>query len=92
MEHPDSYVLIDSVKDFRELTELKILSPQTGILVIGGGTPKNFIQDTVTCALGLGKDVPTHKYAIQITVADVRARRCLFELDVQRAASWENQP
>ena len=38
--------------------------------MIGGGVPKNFIQDTVICAELLGKEVGMHKYAIQITVAD----------------------
>ena len=37
--------------------------------MIGGGVPKNFIQDTVVCAELLGKK-STCKYAIQITVAD----------------------
>lgn len=87
VEHPEGHVSIDSVKDFRELTQLKMSSPETGILVIGGGTPKNFIQDTVTCALGLGKDVPTHKYAIQITVADVRDGACSSST-FKEAASW----
>lgn len=87
VEHPQGHVSIDSVKDFRELTELKMSAGETGILVIGGGTPKNFIQDTVTCALGLGKDVPTHKYAIQITVADVRDGACSSST-FKEAASW----
>lgn len=87
VEHPQGHVSIDSVKDFRELTKLKMSAGETGILVIGGGTPKNFIQDTVTCALGLGKDVPTHKYAIQITVADVRDGACSSST-FKEAASW----
>ncbi len=66
------YVSIDSVQDFRELTELKINSSETGILLLGGGVPKNFIQDIVVAADILGKNVSPHKYAIQITVADER--------------------
>jgi len=87
VEHPDNHVSIDSVKDFRELTQLKMSAKETGILVIGGGTPKNFIQDTVTCANGLGKDVPMHKYGIQITVADVRDGACSSST-FKEAASW----
>ena len=45
---------IDSVKDFRELTEIKLAAGETGILMIGGGVPKNFIQDTVVAAEVLG--------------------------------------
>ena len=86
-ENPEKHVSIDSVKDFRELTRLKMASKETGIFVIGGGTPKNFIQDTVTCANGLGKDVPMHKYGIQITVADVRDGACSSST-FKEAASW----
>ncbi len=65
-------VSIDSVKDFLELTRVKIASRDTGILMIGGGVPKNFTQDIVVCAEVLGYDAPMHKYAVQITVADER--------------------
>ncbi|NMC96544.1 MAG: deoxyhypusine synthase, partial [Deltaproteobacteria bacterium] len=71
-EHPGNHMSIDSVRDFRELTDIKIKAGTTGLLMIGGGVPKNFAQDTVVCAEILGYDVPMHKYAIQITVADVR--------------------
>jgi deoxyhypusine synthase len=33
--------------------------------MIGGGVPKNFIQDTVICAELLGKEVDMHKYAFK---------------------------
>lgn len=39
---------IDSGKDFYELTQLKIANPTTGLLMIGGGVPKNFAQDIVS--------------------------------------------
>src|SRR5579884_1911056 len=65
-------VSIDSAKDFYELTQLKIANPTTGLVMIGGGVPKNFAQDIVVAADILGNEAPMHKYAIQITVADVR--------------------
>ena len=80
-------VMIDSVKDFLELTQLKVASAQTGIFMIGGGVPKNFTQDTVVAAEILGKDVPMHKYAIQITVADVRDG-ALSSSTLKEASSW----
>lgn len=76
VERPDAHVSIDSVKDFRELTMIKVKANTTGLFMIGGGVPKNFTQDTVVCAEILGYDVPMHKYAIQITVADVRDGAC----------------
>jgi len=82
------YLTIDSVADFRELTNIKIAAGSTGLLMIGGGVPKNFIQDTVVCAEILGhEDVAVHKYAVQITVADVRDGACSSST-LQEAASW----
>jgi deoxyhypusine synthase len=86
-ERKNNYVTIDSVKDFRELTELKVQSKQTGLLMIGGGVPKNFVQDTVVAADILGIDAPMHKYAIQLTVADERDG-ALSGSTLKEANSW----
>jgi deoxyhypusine synthase len=86
-ERPEGHVSIDSVKDFRELTMIKIKAETTGLLIIGGGVPKNFAQDTVICAEILGKEVPMHKYAVQITVADVRDGACSSST-LKEATSW----
>ena len=85
--HQDQHVSIDSVKDFRELTQLKIAAKETGLLMIGGGVPKNFAQDIVVCAELLGSEVPLHKYAIQITVADERDGG-LSGSTLREACSW----
>ena len=82
------YLTIDAIADFRELTDIKIKAGTTGLLMIGGGVPKNFIQDTVVCAEILGHDdVEVHKYAVQITVADVRDGACSSST-LKEAASW----
>lgn len=86
-ENPGRYVSIDSVADFRELTMIKMEAVTSGLLMIGGGVPKNFAQDTVVCAEILGKEVPMHKYAIQITVADVRDGACSSST-LKEASSW----
>jgi deoxyhypusine synthase len=86
-ENDQSHISIDSVKDFRELTEIKIKSPVSGLFMIGGGVPKNFAQDTVICAEILGKPTNMHKYAIQITVADVRDGACSSST-LKEASSW----
>ncbi|HEY5311417.1 MAG TPA: deoxyhypusine synthase [Pirellulales bacterium] len=80
-------VSLDSAKDFYELTQLKIKSPTTGILMIGGGVPKNFTQDIVVAAEILGFDAPMHKYAVQVTVADVRDG-ALSSSTLKEASSW----
>lgn len=80
-------VSIDSAKDFLELTRIKIEAVETGILMIGGGVPKNFTQDVVVAAEVLEKEVPMHKYAIQITVADERDGG-LSGSTLKEASSW----
>jgi deoxyhypusine synthase len=85
--NPKNHITIDSIREFRELTEIKIKSKGSGLFMIGGGVPKNFIQDTVICAELLGKDVDMHKYAIQITVADSRDGACSSST-LKEASSW----
>ena len=87
VQRPNGYLSIDSVADFRELTQIKIEGGTTGLFMIGGGVPKNFAQDTVVCAEILGHDVEMHKYAVQITVADVRDGACSSST-LQEACSW----
>jgi deoxyhypusine synthase len=81
------YLTIDSAADFRELTEIKIAAGTTGLFMVGGGVPKNFAQDTVVCAEILGEEVDMHKYAVQITVADVRDGACSSST-LKEACSW----
>lgn len=85
--YPEKHLTIDSVKDFYDLTKIKIASSISGLLMIGGGVPKNFVQDAVVCAEVLGKEVPPHKYAVQITVADVRDG-ALSSSTLKEASSW----
>jgi len=74
VKNPKSHLTIDSIRDFRELTDIKIKAGTTGLLMIGGGVPKNFVQDM-------------HKYAIQITVADQRDGACSSST-LKEACSW----
>jgi len=86
-KNPKEHITIDSIREFRELTEIKIRSKGSGLFMIGGGVPKNFIQDTVICAELLGKEVDMHKYAVQITVADSRDGACSSST-LKEASSW----
>lgn len=84
------FVAIDSGKDFRELTQLKLANPETGLLMLGGGVPKNFAQDIVVAAeLLVGDDeaITMHKYAVQFTVADSRDG-ALSGSTLREACSW----
>ncbi len=91
-DNPGQHLTIDSVADFRELVEIVTGSKETGIFMIGGGVPKNFVQDAVlgvevdSTGRLLG-DVRMHKYAIQITVADERDG-ALSGSTLKEASSW----
>lgn len=80
-------VSIDSAKDFLELTKIKLLSKETGLFMIGGGVPKNFAQDVTVSADIIKPGAKMHKYAIQITVADVRDGG-LSGSTIKEAHSW----
>jgi deoxyhypusine synthase len=85
--HPEKHITIDSVRDFRELTQIKVEGGATGIIMLGGGVPKNFVQDIVVSAEVLGYDVSMHKYAVQLTVADERDG-ALSGSTLREANSW----
>jgi deoxyhypusine synthase len=87
VRNPKGHITIDSIADFRELTDVKIKAGSTGLFMIGGGVPKNFMQDTVVCAEVLGIEAEMHKYAVQITVADVRDGACSSST-LKEANSW----
>jgi deoxyhypusine synthase len=83
-----SYMSIDSVKDFLELTKTKLATKESGVFMLGGGVPKNFTQDIVVAAeLLTNDDVKMHKYAVQITVADERDG-ALSGSTLKEASSW----
>jgi deoxyhypusine synthase len=84
----------DSAKDFYELTRIKLENAVTGLFMIGGGVPKNFAQDIVVSAdILMAQDEgqhaypEMHKYAIQVTIADVRDG-ALSSSTLKEASSW----
>ena len=85
--HNERHLSIDSVADFRELTRIKLEVGETGILMLGGGVPKNFTQDVVVATDILGKETPMHRYAVQVTVADERDG-ALSGSTLNEACSW----
>jgi deoxyhypusine synthase len=91
-KNPDEHVTIDSVGDFRELVEIVLNADETGIFLIGGGVPKNFVQDAVLGgeADEKGKLVEPermHKYAIQISLAS-EYDGALSGSTFKEASSW----
>jgi len=58
---------IDQMKDTDETVQIAESSAKSGVIYLGGGVPKNFIQQTELLNLILGHALPGHEYAIQIT-------------------------
>ena len=80
-------VNIDQIKDVDEITQMVELSEKTGVVYVGGGVPKNFIQQTEVVASIMGHDVAGHEYAIQYT-ADVPHWGGLSGCTFDEAVSW----
>lgn len=84
-------IIIDQMKDFDQLVEIKRRFKNTGVIYVGGGVPKDFIQLTAI-ASGIteegkyGPPVP-HKYAIQITT-DAPQWGGLSGCTFEEAISW----
>jgi len=84
-------IIFDIIRDVRESAELVVNSKCTAVIYIGGGTPKNFIQQTEVTALALpearGKDLQGHRYALQIT-QDMPYWGGLSGCTFKEAVSW----
>ena len=80
-------VLVDQIKDVDEITRIVEKSAQTGVIYIGGGVPKNFIQQTEVIAELIGNYTGGHSYAIQYT-ADSPHWGGLSGCTFEEAISW----
>ena len=58
---------VDQMKDTDETVQIASVCKKSGVVYLGGGVPKNFIQQTELLNLIMGQDLPGHEYAIQIT-------------------------
>ncbi|MDD1752560.1 MAG: deoxyhypusine synthase [Methanotrichaceae archaeon] len=80
-------VIVDPIKDVDEITQMVEKSTKTGVVYIGGGVPKNFIQQTEVIAELIGVYTGGHSYAIQYTTDSPHwggLSGCTFE----EAISW----
>jgi len=62
-----NHLFFDVIKDVVEMIQIACSASSTGVIFIGGGTPKNFIQQVELCGHVFGKALSGHRYAIQIT-------------------------
>lgn len=59
---------LDLVRDNYEMAQLLWKSPKRGEFLIGGGVPKNYIQQSEVTAETLGHDAGGFHYAVQLTM------------------------
>ncbi|AEH60939.1 deoxyhypusine synthase [Methanosalsum zhilinae DSM 4017] len=79
--------IIDQIKDVDEITQIVEKSEKTGVIYIGGGVPKNFIQQTEIVSSIMGIEGGGHDYAIQYTT-DVPHWGGLSGCTFDEAVSW----
>ncbi len=80
-------ILIDALKDVEESSRITEKAKMTGVVYLGGGIPKNFIQQTAVIASYQTRHDRSHNYAIQITTDSPHwggLSGCTFE----EAQSW----
>ncbi len=80
-------VMADPIQDVDEITQMVEKSSQTGVIYIGGGVPKNFIQQTEVIAELVGNYSGGHSYAIQYTT-DAPHWGGLSGCTFEEAVSW----
>ena len=80
-------MIIDQIRDNYEIAQLKKMASVTGAIYIGGGVPKNYIQQLGPVSELLFQKESGHRYAFQITTDDPKwggLSGCTFE----EAKSW----
>lgn len=80
-------VIFDIIGDVLETSHIALTSKRTGVIYIGGGTPKNFIQQAEVAAYIYSREVPGHKYGVQITM-DQAQWGGLSGATFEEAQSW----
>jgi deoxyhypusine synthase len=86
-DRSDRFIL-DAVRDNYELVQILSHSPRTAVVYIGGGTPKNWINDGIVMAnYAFDREGEGHYYALQITT-DVPHWGGLSGSTLDEAQSW----
>ena len=80
-------VQFDIIADVLETTNLVTNAKKSAVIYLGGGTPKNFIQQAAAAAYTIQRESHGHSYGIQITMDQPQwggLSGCTFE----EAQSW----
>ena len=79
--------MFDVIGDVVETARIVAESKNTGVIYFGGGTPKNFVQQTEVTAIIMNTGVTGHKYAVQV-VTDSPHWGGLSGCTFEEAQSW----
>jgi deoxyhypusine synthase len=80
-------IAFDIIGDILETAHLALTANKTGVVYVGGGTPKNFVQQSGVAAYLFQRERPGHSYGIQVTTDEPQwggLSGCTFE----EAQSW----
>ncbi len=87
LKHGKGHFVFDLIGDVKESAHMVADARSTGVVYVGGGTPKNFIQQTEVTACLMCREVEGHRYAVQIT-ADSPHWGGLSGCTFEEAQSW----
>lgn len=80
-------IVFDMAGDILEIARIVAESNQTGVIYFGGGTPKNYTQQTEIVAILMNQATGGHKYGIQV-VTDSPQWGGLSGCTLEESQSW----
>lgn len=81
------HIIVDHMRDVDESSRITEKSRRTSVIIVGGGVPKNFVQQTAVIASYQTRHDRTHNFAIQFTT-DVPQWGGLSGSTFEEAQSW----
>lgn len=81
------HIIVDHMRDVDESSRITEKSRNTAVIIVGGGVPKNFIQQTAVIASYQTRHDRTHNFAIQFTT-DAPQWGGLSGSTFEEAQSW----
>jgi deoxyhypusine synthase len=83
----DRRIIVDHMRDVDESSMITERCAMSGVVIFGGGVPKNFIQQSAVVASYATRHDRTHSYAIQVTT-DTAHWGGLSGATLEEAKSW----
>ncbi len=80
-------IIVDHMRDVHESAAITERCAKSGVVIFGGGVPKNFIQQSAVVASYATRHDRTHNYAVQITT-DAAHWGGLSGATFEEAKSW----